>query len=344
MIIVITKQKAKKEKYNMCTSIFTRTKDQKHLLARTMDFSYPLNVAPIYIPRDYLWTSASDQKIWRNQLGFLGTGEQISGNYFVSDGVNEAGISIAELYLPGEAVYQKEAETDKINICPHEFILWVLGNIKSLDALEEQLPLINLVSRPIPELGFVTPLHWIISDKNGRAIVIEPTEKELYFKENPVRVMTNTPHLEWHIQNLRNYLGAQPKQLSSVTFDSFEATPFSQGTGTSSLPGGYTPPERFVRAAFFKEYINQAKNEEEGVMNALNILATVSIPKGIVLKETGEQDYSQFISVMCNETKSIYYKDYNSNSVTKAMITEKLLEESTVQKFPVDRNLVIKSV
>jgi penicillin V amidase len=328
----------------MCTSIFTKTKDNKHLLARTMDFSYPLGVAPIYIPRNYEWTSTSDQQTRKNKLGFLGTGEQILDTYFVSDGVNEAGISIAELYLPGETVYQKEADAEKMNFCPHEFIVWVLGNIDSLEGLEKALPTINLVDRPVPELGFVTPLHWIISDQNGRSVVIEPTEKVLHIKENPVNVMTNTPQLEWHIQNLRNYLNVQPNQLSPVDFDTFKATPFSQGTGTSGLPGGYTPPERFVRAAFFKEHIDQAANEEEGVMNALNILATVSIPKGIVLESTGGEDYSQFISVMCNETKSIYYKDYGSNSVTKATITEELLNQTTVQKFAVDRTLTIRSM
>ncbi|MFC4770572.1 choloylglycine hydrolase family protein [Enterococcus hermanniensis] len=326
----------------MCTSIFIATKDNKHLLARTMDFSYPLGASPLYIPRNHTWSSDSDHKSWQNSLGFLGTGEQLEDNYFVSDGVNEAGISVAELYLPGEVVYQKEIDPAKLNFRPHEFIMWILGNVHSLDELKKQLETINLVNQPVPELGFITPLHWIITDANGRSVVIEPTETTLHFKENPVNVMTNTPTLEWHIQNLRNYLNVQPMQFAPVEFGDYEAQAFSQGTGTSGLPGGYTPPERFVRAAFFKEKIDEAANEDEGVMNALNILETVSIPKGIVVKQTGEEDYSQFISIMCNESQTLYYKDYASNGITKVSMTEELLNQTDVKIFSVDRTPVYK--
>jgi len=32
----------------MCTSIFTETEDKKHFLARTIDFSFPLDGNPIF--------------------------------------------------------------------------------------------------------------------------------------------------------------------------------------------------------------------------------------------------------------------------------------------------------
>ncbi len=35
----------------MCTSIFLETKDNKHLLARTMDFSFPLDFDVVYLPK-----------------------------------------------------------------------------------------------------------------------------------------------------------------------------------------------------------------------------------------------------------------------------------------------------
>ncbi|WP_314575372.1 choloylglycine hydrolase family protein [Enterococcus gilvus] len=319
----------------MCTSIFITTNDKKHLLARTMDFSYPIDAQPLYLPRDYSWASASDGKKWTNQFGFLGTGADLGEDYFVCDGVNEAGLSVAELYLPGEAVYQEKSNPEKTNLCPHEFITWILGNFSSIDALREAIEDINLVDIAVPILGFVTPLHWIITDINGKSVVIEPTEETLHFKEDPVNVMTNTPQLEWHLENLRNYLDVRPKQYESKEFDHFQATPFSQGTGTSGLPGGYTPPERFVRATFFKEHIEDAKDEDEGVMNALNILAPVTIPKGVVIKTTGETDYSQFISIMCNESKTIYYKDYASNGITKVVMSDELLNNTEVQRFEV---------
>ncbi|MGG5330652.1 choloylglycine hydrolase family protein [Enterococcus sp. AZ163] len=326
----------------MCTSIFITTKDDKHVLSRTMDFSYPLNIGPMYFPRKHSWLSDSDQAQRVNTLGFLGTGRETGGTYLVSDGVNERGISIAELYLPGEAVYQSSAKPGKINLCPQEFIMWVLGTIESLEELEEMLPFVNLVGKTIPELGVVVPLHWILTDTKGRSVVIEPTGSELSFKENPVNVLTNSPQLEWHIENLRNYLNVQPEQLPKVKFGEYEASPFSQGTGTSGLPGGYTPPERFVRAAFFKEHIEEAENEEEAVRNSLHILGTVKIPKGIVIETTGSPDYSQFISILCNESRTIYYQDYSSNSITKVSMTDELLKQEDIKEFKVSKTLEYK--
>ncbi|MHC5228623.1 choloylglycine hydrolase family protein [Enterococcus sp. LJL99] len=326
----------------MCTSIFTETKDGKHLLARTMDFSYPLNSCPVFIPRAYQWQSVSDQKSYQNKYGFTGAGKNLEGSYFVAGGVNEKGLSVAELYLPGEAVYQKEVDPACQNFAPHEFILHLLGNFSTIEEIGQELNTINLVAAPAPELGIITPLHWIITDESGKSVVIEPTEKTLSFKENPVNVMTNTPQLEWHIQNLRNYLSVRPMQYDSAKFGDFEATPFSQGTGTSGLPGGYTPPERFVRAAFLKEYIKEAANEDEGVMNVFHILASVRIPKGIVLEKTGNSDYSQYVSISCNESKTFYYTDYASNEIAKVTLTDELLAETEVKEFPISRNPIYK--
>lgn len=329
----------------MCTSIYTTTTDQKHMLARTMDFSYPLASQPIFIPRKYTWNLAAATQTIENKYGFIGTGKNLGGAYFVADGVNEMGLAVAELYLPGEAVYHEDPLAEQLNLAPHEFILWLLGNCRSVDDVAQRLAAIRLIDSPVPVLGFVTPLHWIITDKTGACVVIEPTSltEPLQFKQNPVGVMTNTPKLEWHIENLRNYLNTQPMQFASTTFGTFTADPFSQGTGTSGLPGGYTPPERFVRAAFFKEHIESAKTETEGVHNAFEILSTVKIPKGIVQKSDQTDDYSQYISVMCNETSSFYYQDYNTNEISCVQLHDQLLASDQVVEFPISKTPIFKT-
>lgn len=319
----------------MCTSIYTATKDNNHLLARTMDFSYPLEAQPVFIPRNYTWNTSTDKTKFTNKYGFVGTGRGLGGTYFVADGVNEMGLAVAELYLPGEAVYHKRASNEKLNLAPHEFIVWLLGNCKSIEEVDEHIKKIQLMEIEVPILGFVTPLHWIITDCTGKSVVIEPTSliQPLKLKKNPIGVMTNTPKLEWHIENLRNYLNVQAVQYNGKQFGDFKATPFSQGTGTSGLPGGYTPPERFVRAAFFKENIEEAENEEEGVHNSFEILNTVKIPKGIVVKSDQVEDYSQYISVMCNETKSFYFQDYYTNEISSIVLDEEILNIPNIIEF-----------
>lgn len=320
----------------MCTSIFTKTLDENYILSRTMDFTIELEAYPTYIPRDYKWVSRTNNKEHSTKYGFIGAGRQLEDTYFVADGVNECGLSIAELYLPGEVDYHDKAQNNKNNFAPHELILWILGNCKSIDEVEIAIKNIAITNTPVPQLDIITPLHWIITDLTGRCIVIEPTTKDLLIKENPVGVMTNTPQLEWHIQNLRNYLNAHPKQYDSVNFGDFTAKPFSQGTGTSGLPGGYTPPERFVRAAFFKQYIQPAKNESMGVNNAYHILNTVRIPKGIVVTSNEAEDFSLYVSCMCNNSKTYYFSSYENYQINKLVLDDNLLKNSEPIIFKYD--------
>lgn len=319
----------------MCTSIFTKTEDNKHFLSRTMDFSFPIEGNPVFLPRDYSWHVFG--KEMTNKYAMLGTGRGIAGNYIFTDGVNEHGLAIAELYLPG-VVYNKKDVKGKNNLAPWEFVNWVLGNCKSIDDLEKNLKNIRLIDKKIPIMNKSIPLHFILADVTGRIVVIEPTTGELKLKENPVGVMTNTPTLEWHIQNLRNYVHVQPKQCSPKDFGEFKATPFSQGTGTSGLPGGFTPPHRFVRAAFFKEYINEAIDEDEAITNIWQILNTVRIPQGVVIEDSEGEDYTQYLAAICLESRSFYYTTYENNQITKTQLTDELIEKGEIVIFEVPRN------
>lgn len=312
----------------MCTSIFTKTEDGEYILSRTMDYSFPLEAAPIYIPKKYQWKTIVNEEQFTCNYGFIGAGRLLGDNYFVADGVNEYGLSVAELYLPGEATYQDYEESSKINLAPHEFILWLLGNVKSVNELRQLVSKINIVEAKAPMLNIVTPLHWIITDGQGECVVIEPTNKDLKIKENSIGVMTNTPLLEWHIENLRNYLNVRPQQFEPIKIGDYVATPFSQGTGTLGLPGGYTPPERFVRAAFLKEFIAPAKNEEEGINNAYHILNTVKIPKGVVVTPDDREDYTLYTGSMVNNSRTYYFSSYENHQIGKLVLDDQLLSNN----------------
>ncbi|MGO2083966.1 choloylglycine hydrolase family protein [Vagococcus sp.] len=328
----------------MCTSIYLKTKDHHHLLSRTMDFAFPLEAKPTYLPRNYQWKSCLDARSHQNKYGFIGAGRLLGESYFVADGVNEKGLAVAELYLPGEVNYRKNKKEEALNLAPHEFILWLLGHCASIEEVEDQLKNIHLVSAKAPILDIVTPLHWIITDTTGRCVIIEPTEIKLMVKENPIGVLTNTPYFEWHLDNLRNYLHVQPEQYKEKRFGNYIARPFSQGTGTLGLPGGYTPPERFVRAAFFREHIEEAPTEEAGVRNAYHVLATVRIPKGIVIDQDGHSDYSQYVGTMCNETQSYYFTDYDHPTIVKVCLDKKLLAKNNPCQFDIEPGGAIKTI
>lgn len=321
----------------MCTSIRYQTENGINFLARTMDFGFELEGQPVVIPRNYEWESELGGVI-QSKYGYVGTGRKVA-NFFFADGVNENGLSIAELYFPNEAQYEVSPVEGQTNLAPHEVISWILGEITSLAELRERISEITIVSKENALLGIVLPLHYILTDDSGETIVIEPDGQKLRVKDNPVHVMTNSPELEWHMKNLNNYIGVQPNNFKQKKFGEYIAMPFGQGSGTLGLPGGYTSPERFVRAAYLLQNSRLAKSAEEGIANILEILGNVTIPKGVTIKDNGTEDYTQYRAI-CNTTEKIYYlNNQGSNRLFTVQLTEDLLNSQEPKVYPFPKGL-----
>lgn len=98
---------------------------------------------------------------------------------------------MAGLNFPGNAVYSK-VQTGKDNIAQFEFIPWILGQCANVQEARVLLSHINLVDTPFNEKYPVSPLHWILADKE-EAITIESVQEGLKIYDNPVGVLTNNP-------------------------------------------------------------------------------------------------------------------------------------------------------
>ncbi|MBC2673928.1 linear amide C-N hydrolase [Listeria booriae] len=102
-------------------------------------------------------------------------------------------------------------------------------------------------------------------------------------------------------------------------FGDYVAPPFSQGTGTSKLPSGFTPSERFVRAAYLKE-------NEEAVTNVWYILNSVRIPNGAVIKDNDDPYFTQYVASMCLASKTYYFTSYENNQINSVTLTDEVLK------------------
>lgn len=314
----------------MCTSITFQSENKLNFFARTMDFGFELNGMPIAIPRNYESTFHFEGTL-KTTYAFVGTGQKM-GEYMFADGVNEKGLSIAELYYLNEASYKSEPVDGKINLTQDEFLTWVLGHVGSIDELKELSENIVLVGVTNDLVSAVTPLHFIVSDKTGQCVVVETTNETLTIKDNPVGVMTNSPNLEWHLTNLNNYLFIQPTNYPSKDLAGYTTKPFGQGSGTYGLPGGLTSPERFVRATYMKTYTEKGKTEAEAVNNIYHILNTLTIPKGVNVKDDGHNDYTQYRAVFNLTDLTYYFNPYYTPEVFSVKLTEELAaaQEPTV--------------
>lgn len=296
-----------------------------------MDFGFKLEANPVFCPRHYEWQSDVIKEEFKSAYALVGAGRELGKLVFV-DGVNEHGLAGAALYLPGEVAYNQEIIADKVNLAPHEVLYWVLSNCRNLAEVTEQIKKLNIMDTPISLLGITTPLHWIFSDKSGETFVVEPTTLNLSVTENPVGVMTNSPQMSWHINNLRNYLNLSPQQQKTVSFGNYLAAPFSQGSGTFGLPGGYTPPERFVRTAFLREYLEKTSDYNQTLSAIWYIMNSVWIPKGAVVKEDGEFDYTQYGAAMDVTSLIYYFTPYGNSTINGIRLTKELIENMETPK------------
>jgi choloylglycine hydrolase len=89
--------------------------------------------------------------------------------------------------------------------------------------------------------------------------------------------------------------------------------PFSYGSGMLGLPGDFTPPSRFVRAAFFQSTAPQQTTAEATVRQCFQILNAFDIPIGVefYLDEVPIDDMftaTQWTSATDMKHRKIYFR------------------------------------
>jgi penicillin V amidase len=326
----------------MCTSITYQMEDGSNALARTMDLGVELNPAIGIVPHRYLWKNVVTGSEHRVRHAFVGitNGEGLA----FSDGVNEAGLACAVLYFPGYASYAPDRIEGLFDLAPHQMVTWVLSTFSSIAEVREALPDLNLVSSPVPGLGIVCPFHWIVTDRSGRSLTIEPTVDGIKVYDNPVGVMTNSPEFPWHLTNIRNYIEVNPHRAAPVELDGIPFAPFGEGSGSFGLPGDHTSPSRFIRVLFGKEASMPAGNETDALTTILHILGSVEVPKGSVIVNETLQDFTQYTSVMFCDSGSCYVRTYDNSQICKVELAKADLDASEIRTWTLPRTQQIRSL
>jgi choloylglycine hydrolase len=304
-----------------CTDFQIKATDGTVVVGRSMEFAIELDSSVIAVPRSQKFASTvpdgKEGLKWVNRYGFVAA--NAFGYDCVVDGLNEAGLSVGFLWLPGTE-YQKVSGRDaKKAVSILDLGNWMLGNFATVDEVKKNIGKVIVWGGTIPELGIVPPLHVAVHDASGRSLVIEFVGGEQKLHDNPIGVLTNSPTFDWHVTNLRNYVrltsyNAEPVKIGGI---SFKAT--GQGGGVFGIPGDWTPPSRFVRAATFMRLAEPTKNPDEAVVLTQHILNTVDIPLGVIRenkKGLGLQEEStQWIVIKDLKNKIFYFHTYEDLSL-----------------------------
>lgn len=304
-----------------CTGLQVQAKNGSYINGRTVEFGIPLDLTGLVIPRNYTFKGS----LPNDALGLIYTSKYavVGANAFgapaILDGVNEKGLSAGAFYFPGYAGYATlTKENSNHAIAPTEFVNWVLTQFGTVDEVKQNLHAIVIAPTSMPEWGGVPPFHYVVYDKSGKSIVIEPINGELKVYDNPVGVITNSPTFDWHLTNLSNYLNLSPMNSPSKQIDGMQIKSFGQGSGLHGLPGDFTPPSRFVRAAIFASTALPVKNADQAVLQAFHILNQFDIPVGSVRAKEGNSiatDATIATSVKDPTNAKYYFRTYSDQTI-----------------------------
>lgn len=291
---------------------------------RNLDFGFPTDAHLISVPAGAQWKNVVDGTMATDTLAFVGLGQYGTGYPVFLDGVNEAGLAGAALFFPDYAWYPgPDTQTDLQRIEALDLLRLLLGSCASLKDVRAAMGRLLVVGIPNSVTHQVTPMHWIFVDKGGACLVIEVEQDGCHVLDNPVGVLANSPDFGWHLTNLRNYVRATPEQPAEACWSGLSLAPFGQGAGTSALPGGYTPPERFVRAAFMRANVEVPADEGRAVAACFHALEPVAVPLGSATDPHGK-DFTQYTAFVNTETGTYYLRTYDNPVVVKASMADLL--------------------
>ncbi len=267
-----------------CTGIRLMPKDGSVIYARTLEFSPTMFFSNIMVvPRNFEFTGETPTGVpglkWKAKYGIVGMDSL--GLPSLTDGLNEAGLGVGAFFHPGFASYETfEGAKASRSLAPHDLVTWILSRFATVEEVKAALEQVTVVPVKAGPWGFVAPLHYIVHDKMGKSLVIEYLGGRRTVYDNPVGIITNSPAFDWHLQNLHNFINLQPVEIAPREILGLKMAPLGGGSGMHGLPGDFTPPSRFVRAAFLTAQSPRTGTAWEGIRQAFRILNQFDIPRG----------------------------------------------------------------
>lgn len=326
-----------------CTGIRIVAEDNSVVRARTLEFAVDTGSDVILVPRGYSRTATAPNgakgKSWEAKYASLGM--NLLGLPFIIDGFNEKGLSVGLFYFPGYAGYQKsEAADDDKTIAPWELGTYILDNFATLEEVETGLAEVVVPDVVFAAWKIVPPVHYIVMDATGKSIVIEYVDGKMNVHDNEIGVITNSPTFDWHTTNLNNFINlsfknAEPKTFSGVTFSGF-----GQGSGLVGMPGDFTPPSRFVRAAIFSYGVLGSKTADDAVLESFHILNNFDIPRGVAREgQTDEEgnilvNYTQWTSAADLTNRRYFIRTYEDSTIRSVALDDEDLDASEIKVWP----------
>lgn len=251
-----------------CTRILLENK-YGVLVGRNMDWKDWENAGYkiLIFPRGEERTGGTDVNplTWKSKYGSLGISMY---DITTPEGINEEGLSVMALYLPGSD-YGKERDPNRKGLFITLFTQFFLDNFatvkEAVNYLQENNPNIQIMTVALPSTeGAPVGLHLALQDSTGDSAIIEYSstngEATIYHGKE-YNVLTNQPAYPGQIENLKIFKDSKgffrdPNEEQrtgfSAIFDIFEP---------AAVNGYSRPKDRFVRATYYASLAKQKEPE-----------------------------------------------------------------------------------
>lgn len=328
-----------------CTGITLTSKDGGVVVARTVEWA--LNDAQhnqiLVVPRNKKFVGQTPEgnngKRWDGKYGFVTL--TAYGQPYGPDGMNEEGLYVGVYYLPDYAeygIYNPAKAENSMSV--GDLMQWMLSSFKTVDEIIANLNSVLVVNVDNKDFGGAAlPFHYKIVDPSGNSKIIEIVNKgEVKVYDPYIGVITNSPTYDWHLINQRNYLNLSTIPNKPVTFEPYTLKPIGGGSGLIGLPGDFTPPSRFVRAAAFTASCRPLETSLDAVFESFRILDNFNIPLGAQVPQdhlpTDIVSATQVTSSSDLKNKVYYYHTMWNRQIRK--IDLKAIDFASVEEQIID--------
>ena len=140
--------------------------------------------------------------------------------------------------------------------------------------------------------------------------------------------------------SLRNYINVSLKPVKALKLKNLTLESFGMGSGLYGIPGDFTPPSRFVRAAFFSQSAFSQKTGYDAVLEAFHLLNNFDIPKGSAREEHKDEhgnilaDYTVWTSANDLKAKKFYFRTYDNSQIRMVDLNKMDLNAKEIVKIP----------
>lgn len=267
-----------------CTRAVYLGPDGMTVTGRTMDWAEPIPTSLYLFPRGIERRGAKSDNtlVWTSKYGSLAVAGYDIG---ITEGMNEKGLVASLLFLP-ESVYERPGD-DRPVLGLSIWTQYVLDNFATVDETVAELSKERFrIDAPDLPGGKQSRLHLAVTDPSGDTAVFEYIDGKLHvYHDRKYQVLTNSP--------------AYDLQLAIGEY-------WQQVGGLAMLPGTNRSSDRFARASFYINAVEQSADPAIAIPAVMSVMRNVSVPYGISTPGMPHISSTRWRSV-CDQKNRVYY-------------------------------------